>query len=250
MVRSVPVWSPDSQKVAFVEGPHNTLVEVEVDTQTRHEITHGASVPRYRPDGSGIGCVVEDVNLVWLGNDYNAFQTILSAETLPSNVSIKDFEWLPDRQYVVYALVDNREHLLLDPQFERSVWITQIDDPDPTKLIDNAREVSVSPDGRTVVVLQGSGFGDGCFEDTGLVFLLSARDFTQSRHVDVESFDGYPLLESPNSLAFHPRSNVIWVSDGLAIAQFHAWCGYASNVVGRYLIDPIGERMVQITRNE
>jgi hypothetical protein len=250
MVRSVPVWSPDSQKVAFVEGPDDVLVEVEVDTQTRREITSGASIPRYRPDGSGIGYVVDDGSLVWQGSDDSAFQTILPAEALPPDVPINDFEWLPDGQHVVYTLVDNREHLLLDPQSGRSVWITPIDGPDPTRWVDNAREVSVSPDGRTVALLQGSGFGDACFEDQSLSFLFLMPDFTLAYQVSIESFDGYPLLESPDSLSFHPRSNVTWVSDGLAIVQFQAWCGYASNVVGRYLIDPAGERMVHITRDE
>jgi len=47
MQRSVPVWSPDSNKVAFTAGPDGLLVEIEVDTQARREIAQGASAPRY-----------------------------------------------------------------------------------------------------------------------------------------------------------------------------------------------------------
>jgi dipeptidyl aminopeptidase/acylaminoacyl peptidase len=247
--RGVPVWSPDSRTLAFVEGHNGVLVEIDVDTRIRREITASAFAPRYRPDGGGIGCLIEDGDLAWQSADGGPFQVIIPAETLPPNTSIEDFDWLPDGQHVVYTLADETERIDdLPIGIGYTVWIAQIHDPRPVKLADDAHDVSVSPDGQTIAALKGSGYADACFVDQRLVFLRLAPGLAAAQPVDLQSFDGYPSVGQDQT--FYPTSNVTWVSGGLAIGLFRITCTLDTIAAGRYLIDPIGRHMVQITHDE
>jgi hypothetical protein len=235
--------------VAFVEGVDGLLVEIEVDTLTRREITAGAAAPRYRPDGDGIGCIIDDGDLAWQETGGGAFQVIVPAEKLPTNTMIADFDWLPDSQYVVYTLADETERIdTLPLGIEYTVWIAQISDPRPVRLAEDARDVGVSPDGRIIAVLEGSGYGDACFVDQSLVFLELAPDLNSARRVDLEGFEGYPRVGQDQS--FYPTSNAEWVSQGLTIGQFEVTCTVDPIARGTYLIDPLGKRIVWIGNDD
>jgi Tol biopolymer transport system component len=254
--RGVPVWSPDSQKVAFNEGTDGLLVEAEVDTGLRREIVRGASAPRYRPDGEGIGYVSADGGLAWM-DSVGAAHTIVPAVALPAHTSVKDFDWLPDGGRVVYTLADASERQGdTTLGIEYSLWIAQADGSNPLKLADDARDARVSPDGHTIAALQGSGWYDACFVDQGLVFLLLATDLASARRVGLDGFEGYPQTSVDQS--FYPLSeagliaaaNVTWLSERLALGNFGLTCTTDPGVAGKYLIDPVAGRIVQITRGE
>jgi dipeptidyl aminopeptidase/acylaminoacyl peptidase len=246
--RSVPVWSPDSSKVAFTAGPDGLLVEVEVDTQTRREIVWGASAPSYRPDGGGIGYVTARGGLVWI-DTAGVTHTIVSGEALAARTAVVDFDWLPDGAHAIYTLADRTEQV--DPQLrigiKNSIWIAGADSRNPVKIADGVHDGRVSPDGKSVAALAGSGYGDACFVDQRLVFLLLAPDLTSAQRVDVDGFEEYPQARGDGT--FYPSSNVTWVSSRLALGEFSTTCLAVPGAAGRYVIDPIGGHMLQITRS-
>jgi hypothetical protein len=79
-----------------------------------------------------------------------------------------------------------------------------------------------------------------------LVFLRLAPDLTSAQRVDVEGFEEYPRTRGDG--AFYPFSNVAWVSDHLALGQFDVTCFAVPGAAGRYLLDPLEARLLQITR--
>ena len=216
--------------------------------------SRGLFSPRYRPDGEGIGYVGADGGLAWI-DVAGAAHTVVAAATLPAHTSVKDFDWLPDGEHVVYTLADEtarRDDTTIGIDY--SVWIAPADGANPLKLADDARDVKVSPDGRTIATLQGSAWYDACFVDQGLVFLLLGADLASAQRIGIDSFEGYP--QSGADQSFYPLSeagliapaNVTWLSERLALVNFGLTCAADPGVAGKYLIDPIGERMVQITQ--
>jgi hypothetical protein len=82
--------------------------------------------------------------------------------------------------------------------------------------------------------------------DQRLVFLRLAPDLTSAQRVDVEGFEEYPQTRGDG--AFYPSSNITWVSDHLALGQFDVTCIAVPGAAGRYLLDPLEARLLQITR--
>jgi len=81
-----------------------------------------------------------------------------------------------------------------------------------------------------------------------------AADLASAQRIGIDSFEGYPQPGADQS--FYPLSeagliapaNVTWLSERLALVNFSLTCAADPGVAGKYLIDPIGERMVQITQ--
>ncbi len=245
--RGVPVWSPDNRKVAFTEGSNSMLVEIEVDTQARREII--PSMPRYQPNGNGIGYIMADGGLAWV-DTAGAIHTIIPTVTLPISTTVHDFDWLPDGQHIVYTLAHDNVELMPDGH-DYSTWIAQIDGADLSKLLGREpfgygpRDIQVSPDGKIISVI-GSSYGDACAAGADTSFLLLAPDLKSAQLATSEDFKGH----AERVVDFYPTSGVTWISSHLALARFGITCpldeGDTSGA-GSYLIDPIGRRMVQIT---
>jgi dipeptidyl aminopeptidase/acylaminoacyl peptidase len=208
------VWSPDSQRVAFVEGPNSLLVESEVNNQARHEATSGAVRPRYRPDGRGIGYMTTDGGLSWYEDGVT--HTIVPTSTLLPNTSIHDFDWLPDGQHVVYTLMDksHQEHPGVPFGIEYSVWVTPIDQVAPTKIADDVHDLEVAPSGRYISALRGTGYGDVCVIDWHPVFLLLAPDLKSAQLISAENRAALPPEEQHN--VFTDLYRVSWINDHVA----------------------------------
>lgn len=246
--RGVPVWSPDSCKVAFTEGSNSMLVEIEVDTRFRREIIPAA--PRYQPNGNGVGYIMDGGGLVWVDTT-GGIHTLVPTATLPMSATVAEFDWLPDGQHAVYVLA--RENIELMPErFEYSVWIVRVDGSAPIKLTGRdpfgygPRNVQTSPDGKIISII-GSSYGDVCGAGAHAAFLLLAPDLKSAQLVTSQDFTGRPKRVAD----FYPTSGVTWVSSHLALAKFDMTCpedkGDMSGV-GTYLIDPVARRLVQITR--
>ena len=235
--RGVPVWSPDSRKVAFTEGPNSMLVEIEVDTQSRREIIPAA--PRYQPNGNGIGYIMDGGGLVWV-DTIGGIHTLVPTATLPMSTTVHDFDWMPDGQHVIYSLADvsGRQRWI-----EHSVWVVQSDGANPLKLAGREpfgygpHDVQVSPNGRVTSVI-GSSYGDVCGAGSHAAFLLLTPDLKSAQLVTSRDFKGRP----ERATDFYPISGVTWVSSRLALARFAVTCpedeGDISGV-GTYLMDPV-----------
>jgi hypothetical protein len=254
--RGMPIWSPDSGKVAFVEGADSLLVEIEVDTQTRRQFASGVLAPRYRPDNSGIGYLTSNGGLAWI-DIHGDVHTIVPTEALPPNTSVVDFDWLPDGERVVYTLADETDRIENLPiGIKYSTWIAWSDGSDPRKLADDVHDVRVSPDGRMIVALQGSGWYDACLVDQQLVFLWFASDLTSAELIDIEGFEGYPHIGPDQSFYPHSEagqiesSTVTWVSSRMAFGNFDITCTPDRSAAGRYVIDAANERMAKVVLSD
>ncbi len=212
--RNQLVWSPDSQRIAFVEGPHSLLVEIEVNSQTRHELVPGTVRPRYRPNGQGIGYVTTDGGLSWYQD--GVVHTIVATSTLAQNTSVHDFDWLPDGQHVIYTLMDKsqQEHPGVPFGIEYSVWVTPIDQIAPTKIADDVHDLEVAPSGRYISALRGTGYGDVCVIDWHQVFLLLTPDLKSAQLISAENWAALPPEEQHN--VFTDLYRVSWINDHVA----------------------------------
>lgn len=240
--RSIPTWSADSSRVAFSQGAIGELIEIEVDTQFSRLITQGAFSPRYRPDGGGIGYITNGRGLAWIDNN-GIENIILSPDDLPEDTTVNDFDWLPDGRHILFTTVQGSGKT--PPENTYSLYIVPIDGLSSTLLAEGVRSVRVSPDGRTIAGLRGTGFGDACFVDSQLIFMHLATDLESVEITSMETFSGYP--ETGVDQFFYPLSNVTWVSDRLAMTEFDLTCTADRQSAGRYVIDPLAEQMVQVT---
>jgi Tol biopolymer transport system component len=263
--RSKPAWSPDSKKVAFVESRSN-LVEINMQNVDRREIANDATIPivyewnagpRYRPDGNGIGYITSGGGLAWIDNA-GSIVTLVPTATLPISTTVMDFDWLPDGQHVVYILVDKTKQRWGNLGTRYSVWIVRADGSFPVRLTipndykEGLHSIQVSPDGRIISALAGSGYGDVCSVDLWTVFLLLASDRASAQIINFQDFDRQPLMETPAPSEdfpkmFFPTSDVTWISSRLVFATYDVTCATNPMEKGIYLIDPIARRMVQIT---
>jgi Tol biopolymer transport system component len=252
MNRDQVVWSPDSQHVAFIEALSSTLVEVDINSKTRHEIVQGASQPRYRPTSTGIAYLSADDGLMWIETN-GLTHTLVSTSTLPPLNTIHDFDWLPDGQHVVYTLADKTHQQNSEVPFgiAYDALITSIDRYAPIKIADGIHNLSVSPDGRYISGLTGTGYGDVCVIDWHLAFLLLSPDLMSARMVSAENLAAFPLEEQRS--IFTDLYDTTWISDHVARTTLYTCVSDQANyrVTARtYLIDLANKVMVQVGLNK
>jgi hypothetical protein len=242
------VWSPDSQRVAFVDGS-NSLVEIEVDNKTRHEIVAGASKPRYQPKGKGIGYITIDGGLAWYQD--SVVHTIVATSTLPFSTTVHDFDWLPDGQHVIFTLMDKsqQKHPGVPFGIEYSVWVTSIDQFTPTKLADGIHDLEVAPNSSYIAALRGSGYGDVCVINWHPVFLLLSPDLKSMQVMSAENRAALPPEEQHN--VFTDLYRTSWISDHVAKVTIFT-CKEANEGAGykvttrTYIVDLAKQVMVEV----
>lgn len=243
-VRSVPSWSADSQRVVFSQGENGELVEIDVDSGDRQVITQGAFNPKARPDDGGIGFITGDGGLAWIDISGNTFD-IVNPSSLPPNMVVNDFDWLPDGQSLVYTLADLSEQIggsTLGIKY--SVWINDVAGSMPVLLAEGARNAKASPDGRMVAVLTGSGYADACIVDQRLASLDLDPEGAEPELVDMAELAGYP--DSIAMGSFFPLSNVTWSSVNQGLVEFGLTCEEDRSSAGWYLVDSQNRQMVQV----
>lgn len=245
-LRSLPTWSADSQRVAFSQGTDGELIEVEVNSQTPRLVTRGAFSPRYRPDGNGIGYISESGDLVWR-DDAGIVSTILSGADLPENTFVNDFDWFADGQHILYTLADDSERQIEDLTIgvEYTVWIASADGADHVQVADDLHDIYISPDNQIIAGLQGTGFGDACLVDSQLRLLRLSSDRSATEEIPFEEFSGYPPPGLDQS--FYPLTSITWVAPHVAHVEFGLTCAIDQSAAGWYLIDPLQQRMMQVT---
>ena len=239
--RSIPTWSADGQLVAFSQGESGELLEVEVDSGNSRSLGSGFFDPKVRPDGNGFGYLTAEGGLAWMDNE-GIRQDVVAAAALPARHRILDFDWRPDGQAVLYTLADLSEQVFDSTLgIKYSVWQATMDGASPILLADNARNPRVSPDGRAVAVLNGSGYGDACIVDQGLAFLALEPG---GALVDMAELNGYPQDTFIGS--FYPLANVTWSSGQQALVEFGLTCDEDRSKAGMYLVDSQARQMAQV----
>lgn len=239
--RGLPVWSADSGKVIFSEGVEGRIVEVEFATQTQREwLAQGGFAPRYKPDGNGIGYLNAEGNLIWLDAD-GVSHLVVDARALSPSLRVNDFNWMPNGESVVFALADDSGRIggsTLGIVY--SLWLLPLGGS-ATHLAEDTHNAQPSPDGKTLAVQQGSGYGDACGVDLrqAFLYLTEAGPILQT----VDTFTGRPAGDS-----FYPTSPITWLSEQFAVATFGITCApNGTAAFGPYWMDIGGAQLQQIT---
>lgn len=240
-IRSVPVWSPDSRRLAFSQGAEGRLIEIDVQTGYARDLAAGAYSPRYQPAGDGIAFITTAGGLTWITLD-GLQQQLISESQLPDNAVIYDFDWLPDNRGLLFTIRQDDIERSAPPQF--TLFIASLDGSEPVRLAEDVRQIKLSPDGLTLAALRGSGWSDSCFVDAQLSFMQLSPDFTTAAPSDLDSFTGFPRITAQQ--IFYPLANLTWISNQYAFGEFELTCTTDRASAGSYLIDPAHHRMIQI----
>lgn len=244
VVRGVPAWSPDSRRVAFAEGVDGVIVEVEVATGQRREITRGHA-PRYHPAGDGLAYLTPAGGLAWL-DGAGQTRALVPADGLPAQTRVEDFDWLPDGEHVAYTLADHSARIGTSTLgIVYSAWLKPADSGLAVKLADGVHDLRAAPDGRTLAAVQGSGYGDACHVDAQVAFLYLAADLGSAQLRTPADFQRPAATQTGE--AFYPASNLRWATTTLAFARFGVTCApEAADAAGVYVLDTAARTMTRI----
>ena len=96
----------------------------------------------------------------------------------------------------------------------------------------------VSPGGRYIASLEGSGFGDGCLVDSQLIFIELASDLRSMRAINQADFSGLPAF---NEGFIYPVEDGTWQDGDSYLVTLDGTCNSDKSRLGSYLFR-LGER--------
>ena len=96
----------------------------------------------------------------------------------------------------------------------------------------------VSPNGRYIAGLEGSGFGDACLVDSHLIFIELASDLRSMRLIPQAEFSGLPSFEGG---FIYPVEDGTWQSDNNYLVTLDGTCTADTSQLGPYLFK-LGEQ--------
>lgn len=108
--------------------------------------------------------------------------------------------WFPDSQHLLVVDRDRSKQVAagLSVGVRDDLWIVDISSlktnlvhASDTRMSGNTGLV-LSPDGRYIASIEGSGFGDACFVDTRMIFFEIAGDYQSVKAIEQEQFTGLP----------------------------------------------------------
>lgn len=91
-----------------------------------------------------------------------------------------------------------------------------------------------SPDGRFIVSMEGSGFGDACLIDSRLIFFELAGDFQSVKPIKQEQFAGFPVY---NDGFVYPVEDGEWETANLFLVTLDGTCSVDKSQMGPYLFN-------------
>ena len=92
----------------------------------------------------------------------------------------------------------------------------------------------VSPGGRYIASLQGSGFGDACLVDSQLIFIELAGDLKSMRVIKQAEFSGLPAF---NEGFIYPVEDGTWQSDRTYLVTLDGTCNSDKSQLGPYMFN-------------
>ena len=93
----------------------------------------------------------------------------------------------------------------------------------------------VSPNGRYIAGLEGSGFGDACLVNSHLIFIELASDLGSMRLIPQAEFSGLPSFEGG---FIYPVEDGTWLSDNDYLVTMDGTCTVNRSQLGPYLLNP------------
>jgi len=163
--------------------------------------------------------------------------------------SISYVAWLPDSQHIVFV---DRFHV--DPRLGAEGGIQDI-----LQIVDVlSRETNIlyesdaplgiasnpviSPDGRYIAAIQGSGGGDACFMSLRSIFFELEDDFQSAKVIEQTQFSGLPNL---GDSTVYPTQEGWWVSPTEFLIPLKITCTTDESSMGDYIFNLATQKAVK-----
>ena len=155
-----------------------------------------------------------------------------------SGNEITSLAWLPDSQHIVFVDRDrSQQQTPTNLGIQDDLWIADILSGESHLLYQNTvafGEFSLSPDGRYMASIEGSGFGDACFVDSRLIFFELTSDFRTARSIKQEQFSG---ISSAQDTIVYPVEKGTWQNETKYLIPLNGTCNFDQNLAGTYIFD-------------
>jgi len=194
--------------------------------------------PLTSPDGARTA-LVERPGTIIVRESNGSGRPILVAD------EISGLAWMPDGTHLVYTDRDRREQIMGSGSFGRqdSLWILDVATGDRVQVAtsdENLHDPRVSPDGRYIAAVTGSGWGDACLMDVGLAILKLDPGYKRLELYTDRDFTG--LLEGTEDSFVFPVDEPdlpapgIWLNDTQLEVGLD-WTCVPENPAGVYRLD-------------
>jgi carboxypeptidase family protein len=149
--------------------------------------------------------------------------------------------WLADSRHLLFVDRDRSQGqpgTLIGVRDD--LWIADIQTRDLHLLYENNSAFhghagpTLSPYEKYIVSLVGSGYGDACFVDSGLIFLELASDRQSVKVIRQEQFTGIP---TSNDGVVYPLDDGGWDADSLYHVTLNGTCSVDQSKMGRYVFN-------------
>jgi hypothetical protein len=177
--------------------------------------------PLPSPNGSRVASVERPGTLVV--QDADGKQRVLLETD-----EIAGLAWFPDGKHLVYTDVDRSRQfeptVSMGLQFE--LWVVNVKTKERHRLStaeERLRKPIVSPDGRHIAAIAGSGWGDACLYDKSLVFLSLDRSLHRIATYEAERFYGIVSGNPSDLWSIYPGQG-IWIDSTSYLTELHQHC--------------------------
>lgn len=125
---------------------------------------------------------------------------------------IEDLAWLPDSKHIVYADTEWPQRENCDNHnIQHTLWMVDAATSQQFQIgssAENLHSPLVSPDGKYIAAISGTGFGDACGIDLKLAWVEFDSSFQQIHSFHLQDFAGIPVVAN-NPMIF-PASHGVW----------------------------------------
>jgi hypothetical protein len=153
--------------------------------------------------------------------------------------------WFPDGRHFLFVDRDRSgQRYRTNLGIRDDLWMVEVPSGDLQLLYKNDLMFTgragpvVSPNGRYIASLEGSGFGDACLVDSRLIFIELASDLKSMRLIEQAEFSGVPSFEGGS---IYPVEDGTWQRDNEYLVTLDGTCAADKSQLGPYLFK-VGER--------
>ena len=158
--------------------------------------------------------------------------------------------WFPDGSHFLFVDRDRSEQEFgTNLGIRDDLWMVEVPSGTLQLLYKNDTSFAgrlgpvVSPTGRYIASLEGSGFGDACLVDSQLIFIELASDLRSMRVIRQAEFSGFPAFDEG---FIYPVEDGTWQNDNVYLITLDGTCNSDKSRLGPYLFK-LGERTAALT---
>jgi hypothetical protein len=153
--------------------------------------------------------------------------------------------WFPDGRHFLFVDRDrSRQENGTNLGVRDDLWMVEVPSGNLQLLYKNDISFAgragpvVSPNGRYIASLEGSGFGDACLVDSRLIFIELASDLRSMRLIQQTEFSGLPSFDGGS---VYPVEDGTWQNDSDYLVTLEGTCTADKSQLGPYLFK-LGEK--------